>query len=148
MKSKQEESTWADRWGIFIYICQPVFPFFFPLLMLMMWFNRQHCARTPSIKHTHELVSRKKKKKSSLPACLVRSWMGKTNKHQTSATQHKLYFIIKWLLIHVSCSYSCFDQRKIVTKMQLSHSLLSTCSSAYILMQWQRYCLLTATAVN
>lgn len=29
VKSKQEESTWADRWGIFIYICQPFFPFFF-----------------------------------------------------------------------------------------------------------------------
>lgn len=29
VKSKQGESTWADRWGIFIYICQTVFPFFF-----------------------------------------------------------------------------------------------------------------------
>lgn len=29
VKSKQEESTWADRWGIFIYICQTVFLFFF-----------------------------------------------------------------------------------------------------------------------
>lgn len=51
-------------------------------------------------------------KKSSPPACLVRSWMGKTNKHQTSAAQRKLYFIIKWLLIRVSCSCGCFDQRQ------------------------------------
>lgn len=66
------------------------------------------------------------KKKNSPLACLVQSRMGKTNKHQTSATQHKLYFIIKWLLIHVSCSYSCFDQSKIVTKTTFSF-LLTVC---------------------
>lgn len=107
--------------------------FLFSMLMLMMWFNRQKCACMPSIKHTHEFVSwgekKRKEKKSSLPSCLVPSWMEKTNKHQTSATQHKLYFIIKWLLIHASCSYGCFDQSKIVTKTHLFPFLLSSCWS-------------------
>lgn len=55
-----------------------------------------------------------------------KSRMGKTNSKQV---QHKLYFIIKWLLIHISCSYSCFDQSKIVTKTQHLPFLLSSCSS-------------------
>lgn len=48
-------------------------------------------------------------KKSCLLACLFQSCIGKTNKQQMSPTEDKLYFI-KWLLICVSWSCSCFDQ--------------------------------------
>lgn len=125
VKSKQEESTWADRWGIFIYICLPVFPFFIVDADDVI---QQATPCLHAFYQTHPRVCKRKEKKekASLPACLVQSWMGKTNKHQTSATQHKLYFIIKWLLIHVSCSYRYFDQSKIVTKKQLFHSSLSS----------------------
>lgn len=101
-------------------------------------------------KHPRVCNQKQEKKKRNLSAGLSCSELdGKTNKHQTSATQHKLYFIIKWLLIHVSCSYSCFDQSKIVTKTQLFlFFLLSVCSSFQIVMQRQQYCFLTATAVN
>lgn len=148
MISKQEESTSPDRWGIFIYICQPFLFLLSSLLMLMMWFNRQHTVCVPSIKHTHEFVAGGKKiKNNPLLACLVQNWIGNINKYQTTATWDKLYFIIKWLLIRVSSSYRRFDQCTIVTKAQLLPLSLSCCSSAD-LMQQQRACLLTATAVN
>lgn len=58
VKSKQGESTWADRWGIFIYICQTVFPFFFHR---WSWWcdstGKTVPACLPSIKHTHEFVN-------------------------------------------------------------------------------------------
>lgn len=85
VKSKQEESTWADRWGIFIYICLPFSFFFFIVDADDVIQQAAVCLRAfvPSIKHTHEFVSSGKKgkageekKKSSLPACLVQSWMG------------------------------------------------------------------------
>lgn len=152
VKSKQGESTWADRWGIFIYICQTVFPFFFHR---WSWWcdstGKTVPACLPSIKHTHEFVNWRGgggEKKSSPPACLVRSWMGKTNKHQTSAAQRKLYFIIKWLLIRVSCSCGCFDQRQNCHRDASLSVLIVDLFLTVGVARWQRYCLLTATAVN
>lgn len=72
------------------------------LLMQMMGFNRQIRACMPSITHTREFET----KKSSCSEMDGRDW--------TTATQHKLTFIIKWLLIHICCSCSSFDQGKIV----------------------------------
>lgn len=120
VKSKQEESTWADRWGIFIYICQTFFFFFFFFHCWSWWCDStgktvSACllSNTPTNLLTEGGEASEGGKRNSLyrlSTCLVRSWMGKTNKHQTSATHRKLYFVIKWLLIHVSCSSGCFDQ--------------------------------------
>lgn len=110
-------------------------PAVFSFLMLMMGFNRQPCACMPPCFLSNTTPPKRqggggrqtreeRGEKSSLPACLVRSWMGSTNKHQTSWTQLKLFFFIKWLLIHVSRRYARFDRSKIATKTQLFTSSL------------------------
>lgn len=56
VKSKQAESTWADRWGIFIYICQPSLYFF---VDADDGIQQAICACMPSI--THSWVRKGKK---------------------------------------------------------------------------------------
>lgn len=155
VKSKQGESTWADRWGIFIYICQTVFPFFSTVEADDVIQQAKLCLPACLLSNTptNLLTGGGEEvggggKKSSPPACLVRSWMGKTNKHQTSAAQRKLYFIIKWLLIRVSCSCGCFDQRQNCHRDASLSVLIVDLFLTVGVARWQRYCLLTATAVN
>lgn len=66
VKSKQEESTWADRWGIFIYICLP-FSFFF--FYCWCWWCDSTGSGVPAclraFHQTHPRVCKQRKKRKS-----------------------------------------------------------------------------------
>lgn len=104
------------------------------LLMRMMGFNRQIRACMPSITHAREFGT----KKSSCSELDGRDWR--------TATQHKLSFIIKWLLIHISCSCRSFDQSKIVTG--IAFFLIFYLLIPGDVKMWQQFCVLTVSTVN
>lgn len=104
------------------------------LLMRMMEFNRQIHASMPSITHTHEFG----RKKISCSELGGRDW--------TTATQHKLSFIIKWLLIHISCSHGSFDQSKTVTG--IAFFLIFWLLIPGDITTWQQFCVLTVSTAN
>lgn len=89
VKSKQEESTQADRWGIFIYICLTRFPFF-------------HCSccccdstgiTVPAclLSNTHPFVKKKKQHPAGLSCSELDGddKQAQINKHQTKCNKRQ-----------------------------------------------------------